>query len=328
MKYVFLVNSHTTYFTALGTIAKKNLPQKEVRMIYVRNYRNALAKKDVVAADFSDVFSYPFFKNLSRFNKYIKGIDERVNKLVDDDNFLLYIPHLSYRLFQIIYTNKHCVGMNYIQEGALVFDKLLTKKPQPLLFRIYDKLLNMCFGGRLWACHYTWTIPDNKLKGEEPESFALTDNFFKALPYKRNLITWPQFDIKGTEYEINPEYPCFIFESSVEMGVVEYNVYMKYSEELIKEVGKEMNYVKFHPFQSEENKKYLVSLFQKYGKEVKQLSMEIPFETYLSTYKNLTLAGFKSSILIFGEQMGHKVISREDGLLRESSKYSSWRSKL
>jgi len=86
-----------------------------------------------------------------------------------------------------------------------------------------------------------------------------------------------------------------------------------------------MNYFKFHPFQSAENREYITSLFTKRGLQFKELPMEFPFEVYLSSYKHMTVLGFKSSLLVFAKQLGHNTVSLENELLANSARYSHWR---
>ncbi len=67
MKKVFLINSHTTYFSALAVINQLHLQNDDVRMIYVRNYNNALVKNDVSSIDLS-IIKFPFSSFLNNDN--------------------------------------------------------------------------------------------------------------------------------------------------------------------------------------------------------------------------------------------------------------------
>lgn len=65
--------------------------------------------------------------------------------------------------------------------------------------------------------------------------------------------------------------------------------------------------------QSKEERTYILSCFPK-NMEVKELDDGVPLEIVLSSFKNLTIVGFDSSLLYFAEDMGHEVHSYRDWL--------------
>ena len=332
MKNLFIINSHTTCLSALGTIKHLNLNANSVVFVFVRNYRNSVINIPYHILDFSveydDCMRKPY--ELKKYKKMIGCIDGKVNHLCKGDEFLMYAPLPGgHRLFQIIFSNKKCIGMNYLQEGALAFDRLLVSSSLPFRYRLYDLLMKALYDHRIWASYYSWRMPDFLVnKKKKPECYAISCDIFSRLPYVNNIIKWPVFNITNSEFRIEPQYPCFIFESSIEMNVIEREIYMKYSRQLIEEKAESLNYIKFHPAQSEENKNEIRSYFKAQGLGYKELSMEVPFEMYISTYTNMKVCGFNSSLLIFAKQLGHRTYSLESELLKGSEKYNQWRKKL
>lgn len=332
MKNLFIINSHTTFLSALGTIKYLDLIADNIVFVYIRKYKNILLNLPYEVLDFSaeydDCMSRPY--NLKKNRILIHSIDRKIDDLCKGEEYTMYAPSPGgHRLFQIIFSNKKCIGMNYLQEGALVFERLFIESSLPFRYQVYDSLLKLIYGYRVWASYYSWRMPDFLIdKKKKPECYAISNDIFRKLPYVNNVIKWPVFDITNPEFCIKPQYPCFIFEASVEMKVIERDIYMKYSQHLIEEKAENMNYIKFHPAQSERNKNEIRSYFNVRGIEYKELSMEIPFEVYISTYTNMKVYGFNSSLLVFAKQLGHHTFSMESELLKGSEKYNQWRKKL
>lgn len=331
MKHLFLIHSHTTFLTSLGILNQISLKPEDVAIVYIRNYRNDIIPMPYKSLDLSWAFMYPSIKKFFRFNHFIKKVDGLMDELVASDKYIMYASFPgNVRLYQVIYSNFKCVGFNYIQEGALIFKKVFEKDKLPLKYRAFDLLLRAFTNNRMWCSHNKWTVPPfnaSKLY-RQPECFALDKNFFKYTGYITNEIEWPSFDIVKSDYAINPQIPCFIFESSVEMGVIEDDIYMECVEELIRRKGEKSNYVKFHPYQSEFNKKRIMEMYKKGDYEVEELPMNVPFELYLSSYKGMKVYGFMSSLVVFAEQLGHITYSMENDLLKKSAKYRSFRNSL
>ena len=326
MKHLFWINSHSTFLTAIGTINYLGLKDDEVAMVLVRNYKNSISKDSYIKLDMSWAYNISLIHNLFRYNSIIRKIDNEIAELVGNDDFLLYAPSPGgVRILQILFTNSSCVGMNYLQEGALVFGKLFERRKLPLVYQIYDIFLALFYKHRLWSSHFSWTVPDFLIKSRTtPETFAISDDIFSKSGLKCHIIKWPKYDISGTEYEINAVYPCFVFESSVEMKMVEKDIYMELVKQLILENAGSMSYVKFHPYQSDENKQIILGFFKEMGKAYIELSMGFPFEIYLSSYSHLKVCGFNSSLLVYARQLGHHTVSMEKELLKRSAKYKRW----
>lgn len=330
MKHLFFINSHTTYLTSLGTISLLKLAPEDICMIYVRNYKNSFIKNQYKVLDLSWAYYLTFKDYLFPPFKLIRKIDGLVSELVEGCPYVFYAPNPGgLRLLQILSTNSSCKKINYVQEGALVFDQLLIEKQLPLKYRIWDAVLSVCFNHRIWASHYSWRMPSFLMKRmSTPECFCISEDIFNKLGYQIQIVKWPKADIEKTKYHINPDYPCFVLESSVEMGVVEKDVYFAGIKKMIKEKAEEHNYVKFHPNQSPDNINEILAIFSDNNCQVERLHDDFPFELYLSSYKHLKVYGFNSSLLVFAKQVGDTTYSLENFLLENSVRYREWRKKL
>lgn len=330
MKHLFIINSHTTYLTSIGVVNYKSLNEREVCFVYIRYYSNGVFNVPYKTIDLSAYYNILSKNKFVSIANVIKAIDDNIFSLVEGNEYIMYAPHPGgTKFFQVILSNKLCVGFNYVQEGALVFEKIFSKSRLPVQYDIYDKLIKILFKHRVWATYNDWSLPpflDNLQY--KPECFTISKGFFKHLDCPEHIVKWPKYEIEGSAFEITPSFPCFIFESSVEMGVVEKDIYFKYVKELISEKSSDVNYVKFHPSQSKENQKEILDLFSKYHKEVKELRKDFPFELYLSSYSNMNIIGFNSSLIVFAKEMGHNTFSLEQKLLDDSEKYRTFRKKL
>ncbi len=327
MKHLFVIHSHTNFLTAMGTINYLNLKEEEVSIAWSRNYKNILYNSDCVTEDLSWATEYPILRKLFNHRKDIIKIDRQIDILTKGDDYILYAPHPSETLFALLLTNSHCVGFNYLQEGALIMKGLFQKRKKSFEYCMYDYIVKYFYGGRLYGARNTWDIPSFKELRKTPECFAISDDIFDGSNYKTNIIKWPSYNIPD-KYSIDPSYPCFITESFIEKDVVEKEVYLNLYKELIETKGKEYNYIKFHPAQWEETKKEITQLFENAGKKVKELPANFPFEVYLSSYKNMTVCGFRSSLVVFAGQLGHDSYSLEKELRIQSAKYNKWREEM
>lgn len=158
-----------------------------------------------------------------------------------------------------------------------------------------------------------------------PVCFAITEKIFEKLSYTTIIVEWPKVD---PEYLIDNRLPIFVFESAVEQGLVEKDKYFLCIRQLIETKATQKNYLKFHPYQSTINKKEIVDLFRENNLDVEILPDSIPFELFLTFYSNLIVLGFRSSLLVYAEQLGHHVFSKESDLRKNSSKYRAMRKEM
>ena len=327
MKHIFVIHSHTSFLTAMGTIDFLKLNESDVAIAWSRNYRNILYDKNYKSSDIGWTAEYPAFKKLFSHRRDFQRIDSQIDYMTEGEDYILYAPHPSASQFQLLLTNPKCVGFNYIQEGALILKGMFLKRDWGLLYRIKNRIYRFLYENRLYGARLTWDVPKFKKLLKEPECYAITDDIFDGSNYKQNLIKWPAYNIPE-EYAINPSFPCFITESFIEKDVVEKEIYLGLYKELVDTMGRAENYVKFHPAQWEVTKTEIIQLFENSGKKVKVLPDDFPFEVYLSSYKNMTVCGFRSSLVVFAGQLGHTSYSMENKLRMESTKYNNWRENL
>lgn len=326
MKHTFLIHSHTVFLTALGVIEKLNINSENVIFIYFRNYVNSVIPVNYKVICMDDEYSQMNTLSAIKFKSNRLLID-KIDQIVDEeiaDNFIVYGPHAGSHFIQAFITSNKCVQFNYVQEGALAFGTLCSYK-RSLKSILYDCVNLLVFPAnrkRIW-CNYRWIVRRDVIKGKKhPKCYAISDKIFKSLPFETTIVQWPKFN-PGIDIDVS--FPIFVMEASIEHNMVEKESYFFCLAKIIKENALENNYIKFHPFQSKAHRKEIVALFETNGCHVKELPDSVPFELILSSYKNLFILGFRSSLLVYAKQLGHTVVSKENDLRSLSVKYNKVR---
>ena len=236
-----------------------------------------------------------------RTNK-IREVDELIETHIGY-KYILYVPHFAFALFQLFYTNNLCCKACYIQEGGIPFKKAYSTK-FPLYKRIGYGLFNhiVLRDGRL-KIPRKWFIKGFLNKQTTLEAFAISDSFFRHLPAEVHHVKWPVFNIDIT---IAPQSTVFVFDGFVSNHHIEKDFYERKCRKLVEREARNCNYIKYHPMQSNEERKLIMSYFPK-NVIVKVLDDSVPFEVVLSSFSHLTIVGFDSSLLYFAEDLGHNV---------------------
>lgn len=329
MKHVFLIHSHTVFLTAIGVISRLHLDADNIIFVYFRNYNNSIVPVSYPIIRLDE--EYDIANHLSAFKycqwkELIKRIDSVINTKIKDE-YILYTSHAGSHFFQTFITHPNCSQFNYIQEGALAFDNLLSDRIsfKSLVYDLFNIIIFPLNHKRIW-CSYKWTLnKDVAIAKKTPVCFAISEKIFEKLLYTTIIVEWPKVD---PEYLIDNRFPIFVFESAVEQGLVEKDKYLLCIRQLIETKAAQKNYLKFHPYQSTTNRKDIVDLFREYNLGVEILPDSIPFELFLTFYSNLKVVGFRSSLLVYAQQLGHKTFSKEFDLRKMSRKYRAIRKEM
>lgn len=319
MKHLFVIHSNTVLLSALGAINYEKINHQDAIFFYGRNFKSSIAPDNINKIDISEVYHIGLESGFSRSKasqeKLLENVDQTINNYVND-NFIVYLPHTGIPFFQAIITNDHCRGICLLQEGACTFFSKNLSSP------IKAFLLNCFFStNRLWW-QTSWSVPifmRNKIRINK--TYSLDPTLYKYLENSTNIkIQWPEFNLP--DGIVKEGAHIFLFESAVELGYIEKDVFMEGCEKLIKENAKNGCFVKFHPNQDLNNRKYILDMFG--GVDVREVSDLVPFELIMSSVHNLYLYGFTTSLLTFGKNLGHHVISYSDFLCSRSNKFKAY----
>lgn len=255
------------------------------------------------------------YKEIKRFDKYL-------NEWTKGDVYNFYPPHLG-GFFILIATNRKCKKVSLVQEGAYTIPGMFINHLS-LLQKVRYWLSSLKHNGSFRTYSFgKWYIDGCLPFQKKIDLYATSESFFQYMPKKKGVfhkISWPT-----CKKELHIEYsdaPIFIFDGFVANGVVDKDVYMSACKRIIEENFKDINYLKFHPAQQQEERKVIISFFDKMGVRSEIFTETNPFEFYITNCKNLTIVGFSSSLLMYAKDAGHKVIARSSWLL-ESPLYKA-----
>ena len=82
--------------------------------------------------------------------------------------------------------------------------------------------------------------------------------------------------------------------------------------------------MKFHPAQTDEERKTILRYFSEMGYMAEIMSDEIPMEFIIIQFRKMKYIGFTSSLLYYAHDYGHEVISYETKLLSSSKLFSEY----
>ena len=325
MKFVFIIQSHTTFLTSMGVIDYLHLKEEDVIMLYMRHYSNSVINHGFTIVDFNtayDNYCDTLFNSRKVRKEGVRYIDRLIEQHINDF-YHLFAPHYGAPLFQVIYSHPLCVDGAYVQEGGVPFSTAYIRKI-PWYRRIRNFAVNRLYyrTKRIWRPSL-WYAPYTLTKQKSIDSYSVSLDFFKYLPSTNHIVKWPSVNV---DININSKYPIFIADSYLSFGICDEDVYIDSWERLINEYSKDNNYIKFHPQQKQEEIDMYLSFFK--GKHVKVLPNDIPFELILlsKTQDKLSVLGLGSSLLFFARDLGHNVICKDKWLLG-SHKYKNYKAR-
>ena len=316
MKHVFIIHSHTSFLSSMGTIDYLALNMQDVIFLYARNYSNSIFRLECRVININEMYSaiknvgWKIFKKKKVRSSWIDNIDKFIDTNIRD-NYTLYLPYIGFPLFQLFYTNTMCVKMCYVQEGGIPFKNAYsTDYPffKKLKYNFYNRFI---LREKRLFMPPKWYLEEIFTKQNTIESYAINNSFFKNLPSHNNIIKWPK---KKLDFEFQNDYPIFVFDGFVANEHIESSFYLEKCKKIINLEAKENNYIKFHPAQSQYEQEQITSFFDILNKKYIILSNNIPFELILSSYSGLTIIGFGSSLLHFAEDLHHTVKNYEEWL--------------
>lgn len=299
MKHVFWIHSHTLYLTALGVINTLHLPQEDVIFLLREHYKFYNMPDEISIYDLSDIDDILLWKDTQEsLSKKIKQLDKFIEEKIGEE-YTFYIPHLMAKLWQVIATNKLCSDIKFVQEGIIDSCTGDGRNKKRVLKTLFSKIFIRNLG-RVWKTYpHGWDFRPLGVP-RISESFAISIGLFSKLNCKHTIISWPKSE---SPLKLREDGTYFVFESLIEQKFIERNIFMQATENMIKKYAGTYNYVKFHPVQEQENKKYIKSLFSKYGYTVEVLPDDVPFEIILASQPHMKVCGFTSSLIFFAALM-------------------------
>ncbi|WP_462264585.1 polysialyltransferase family glycosyltransferase [Mucilaginibacter sp.] len=313
MKHLFYIHSHTTYLTALGVIELKELQPENIIMVRTRNYSSNLTAHNYKQVDLSAEFtlSQSYKYNIFKLNALLRQIDRLIYTLAGE-SYIAYLPHVGVFLMQVIFTHPLCAGLALLEEGSNAY----AKKFQIKQFN-YKNWVKETYSKALLLNRYWFTLYGllHNIKKEYPtEAFGSSAKTFEHLPYKKTIVKWPALTCS---YQVKAGAPVFILEGAIENHYATKEIYLNSVKQVVNENAVDVNYIKFHPAQTADNKETIKSYFNALNKELIVLPDDLPFELIILNSIDLRIIGFSSSLLYYARLYGHQVTSYENLLMND-----------
>lgn len=330
MKHVFIVHSHITYLMALSIINFKKLSKEDVCIITFNNGFNPLYKPVEVIQFNQD---YPnkiirFFNLFRNFN-FAKYIDSKIANILKGVDYVLYINY-AYGYNKILMTNKHCKGINFIEEGmdsyksdtlenytvhahnsgfrSSSFQEKIIESLRIVknIFRgnVTERLLLIpahpsCFSlmpNVSYYCFSEFAFPNVLSQSKQILDINLVKglNDGRITKFNENSIIWIGDNVVNF-YRI----PVSKYIAAIKKGV---ETFQKNHE--IKSI-----YIKFHGSENEESRKLTEDIFNNLHIQTKIIDDSHSIELLLLNSPNCVLLGLTSSLLWYGSLIGHNSYS-------------------
>jgi len=315
MKHVFSIHSHTIFLTSMGVIDYLKLKHEDIVFLLGRKYSCIYIPQDIKCVEFvhfNDYGSKPL--NRKKLKTQLLDIDKMIANSIGEE-FIFYCPHTGVNM-QAIITNDKCIGMHYIQESCSDFYDIPFNWKRVLYW-----FQNIWMNEKRYYRQEDWNPTPNIIeKIRNTEIYAVSYNVFKSAPFKKNIVSWPKYELS---IQLNDSYPVFVFDIAVACKLVSLELYLKAAQTIIKENAGEVSYIKFHPHESELEKKELHKIFENLNLKYLDLPQEIPMELVLAAHPRMQIVGYASSLVYFAKDLGHPVSQRTD-LLCGEKKYAKF----
>ena len=211
------------------------------------------------------------------------------------------MPHLNFCFFQAFAQHPLCLDINFIEEGIVDFCKD-ERKPERLSLK--SRFINFYFFRNTQYWHSSIWNTYTKLQGRKiKETFAITDKLFQNVPAVHTVVKWPHIKVE----ESYDEDACFfVFESTVGQKIVDLDLYLEACGKIAEKFGKKHNYAKYHPYQTENERTKIETVFLEKGLKIERLRDDIPFEMILCNLSHIRVCGFTTSLVFYAALMGHE----------------------
>ena len=119
MRHLFLIHSHITYLVARRVVDREQLAPRRIVLLCVRGYRPPESRFRIF-----DLVLYQDApkqgakrKRLTRGRRWLREIDQLVERAAGGERFHFYTPHTYHRYMSAVASHASCAGFSFIEEG-------------------------------------------------------------------------------------------------------------------------------------------------------------------------------------------------------------------
>ncbi|WP_422361176.1 polysialyltransferase family glycosyltransferase [Reichenbachiella sp.] len=309
MLHVFHIHSNTCYISAFGVIHEHSIPNEDVIFILCRNL--PILHKEIKCFRIDDdLYYFPFLRNNQLHNfKFlhskdrIREIDSMIENEIDQE-FIYYVHNSRNYLYRIIITHHLCKEVRFIEDGLdMYLDRKEFDRKYPVKVWLRHKIINFVLGHLLGIYRriHQPNQPFHNKSTETPKIYGLTDLSFQKFidpSYEYKSLDTQNLQ-KIQDYKLKPGTNVFVLTALVEQHVAKPNEV----EALLKWYVEKFNInevkLNFHPHQSQNTRKHIVSVFEKNSVKVEIIPDEIIMEVLFINNHGLNVFGTGTSLLIY-----------------------------
>lgn len=303
--HVFYSHSWITQLVIELIIKEKKINPDDIVILFGRNFNHSIDPllkskfvpcKKILLESWKQILFGPY--QIYRFKKWFASI-------VGNRKFQFYAPHLVPTGLKLVYSNKQCIALNYIEEGTLSYLK-------------YEEIINhlnsVSFHGRTKLSFveilYTKLLGVNNFPTTYTSIYKLGAEAFPFEPNAEKLdiskaikITSEPNDLKHI-LVLAPFVDVYPYKMDVDVYVEK----MKLVLSRIKEMGVNKLHFKFHPSDNKQVRSEIKKLFSSYAPAMDFVEVREDQSLELIFLKHRpTVYAFNSSTAIYAYQFGMRL---------------------
>jgi hypothetical protein len=298
-KHIFLIHSNITAVMAFSIINYLKINYEDVVFLYKRIKGFDV---DIKSYNIDELIKIKAEHNkINRFQKIIQ-IDKLIADLVSPyKKFSLYLPNYHEVFTHIMATNRHCVKVNFMEEGAVTY-----QEPE-IRYALHIKL---SFLQRLgWFFRVEKGISYFP-KDKKADYYAISQDAFTDVESRFIIPVYRPNFINTISVEAGSAF--FLPDSVVENKAVSIDYFVTRIEKFIiwlKNNSLKKVYLKFHPVQSTQVKDLIINKLNENDINVVLLKDDEILEYVFANAKQLKIVGFISSLLVYGVMNNQEVFT-------------------
>lgn len=301
MLNIFIVHSHITFLSALAVI--QQLSKENNLVILTEGYKNELLFKENIRfvklpESFDFLLRTPSYGSdkFIKLNLLIVKSDLWLFKITKGLKYNLFLPHTKNFFYQVFVTQKRCYSFSYLDEGLLSYTESFHKDTKGMRLSGIKKYLTLNYLGRV------------NIFNRNPNSFEKVFRFVNTgrfVSKNEKLINWPI--LNSAEFSDYSGKIVLILDNPINGNVLGWEEYRKYLIYLGSFFQDKIIFIKHHP--RENNKDEINKIFDSLNLKYLVIKNDEILEFCLALSKSVKIYGGWSSLLFYGNSMGHDVTS-------------------
>ncbi len=296
-KHIFLIHSNITAVMAYSIINFLKINNEDVVFLYKRinGFDNNIKSYNI-----DELIKIKTEHNkINRFRK-IRQIDKLIDDLISPYNkFNLYLPNYHEVFTHIMASNKHCVKVSFIEEGAVTYQEPKIRYALHIKLSLLQRL-GWFFRVEKGISYFP--------KDKKADYFVISQDAFTDVESRIIIPVYRPNHIKKNTF--NPGSTFFLPDSIIESKLVSMQYFVTQLEKFtiwLRKNSITSVYVKFHPIQSQQVKDLITNTLNKSNINVVLIKDSEILEYVFAYSQELKLVGFLSSLLVYGSMHHHKV---------------------